>query len=296
VSTLLPQVAVTGATGALGGEVARLLAGAGIEQRLLVRDPERAPQLEGAAAVTCSYGAPAEATRALAGVEVLFMVSASESADRLDQHRSFVDAAAAAGVRHIVYTSFASAAPDAIFTLARDHDATEQHIRRAGLEFTFLRDSFYLDFAEALVGEDGVIRGPAGDGRMAAVARSDIARTAAVVLQDLDAHRHRTYTLTGPEAISLSDVARILSAAQLADGTGAAVTFHDETVPEAYESRRRWGAPDGQNDAWVSTYTAIAAGELERVSEDITLVTGQPPLSLEAWLAARSGSAARPGS
>ena len=92
------------------------------------------------------------------------MVSAAESADRLDQHRTFIDAAAEAGVRHIVYTSFLGAAPDATFTLARDHWVTEEHIRASGLAFTFLRDSFYLDFLPALAGEDGVIRGPAGDG------------------------------------------------------------------------------------------------------------------------------------
>ena len=74
------------------------------------------------------------------------MVSAAEDEDRLGQHRAFVAAAAEAGVRHVVYTSFAAAAPDAVFTLGRDHWATEQAIEEAGLAHTFLRDSFYLDF------------------------------------------------------------------------------------------------------------------------------------------------------
>ena len=74
------------------------------------------------------------------------MVSAAESADRLDEHKAFVDAAAEAGVRHIVYTSFCAAAPDCTFTLGRDHYATEQHIRASGMDWTFLRDNFYLDF------------------------------------------------------------------------------------------------------------------------------------------------------
>jgi NAD(P)H dehydrogenase (quinone) len=290
-SPVLPTLAVTGVTGGLGGAVARLLAAAGLEQRLLVRDLSRAPALRGAVALTCSYGNPVASREALAGVQTLFMVSAAESADRLDQHRTFVDAARSAGVRHIVYTSFAAAAADSIFTLGRDHYATEQHIRAAGLDFTFLRDNFYLDFADELVGEDGVIRGPAADGRMAAVARSDIARTAAVVLQDPTAHRDRTYELTGPEAISLAEVAALLSIAR-----GRPVTFHDETVPEAYASRRKWGAPDWQNDAWVSTYTAIAAGALQHVSEDITTITGQPPLSLAEWLSAQPARTADPGS
>ena len=87
------------------------------------------------------------------------MVSASESADRLDQHFTFVDAAAAAGVRHIIYTSFVNAAPDAIFTLVRDHYATEQRIVDSGMACTFLRDNFYLDFMEPFAGERGLSPG-----------------------------------------------------------------------------------------------------------------------------------------
>ena len=274
-STADPPVAVTGATGLVGGAVAGLLSAAGVRQRLLVRDPVRAPRLPGSTVAPCSYGDQAASLRALNGIETLLMVSGSESADRLEQHRSFVDAARSAGVSHIVYTSFVGAAPDATFTLARDHYATEQHILASGMDHTFLRDNLYLDFFEAMVGEDGIIRGPAGNGRAAAVARADVARTASAVLQDVSAHRNATYELTGPEALSLAEVAAILS-----EERGTEIGYHDETIPEAYQSRRRWGAPDWQNDAWVSTYTAIAAGELAAVSDDIATVTGQPPSSL----------------
>jgi len=140
----LPTLAVTGSTGALGGAVAHELAARGAEQRLLVRSPDRAPDLAGAAVVACSYGDGEAARAALDGVETLLMVSASESAERLREHRSFVDAAAAAGVRHVVYTSFAGAAADSTFTLGRDHWATEQRILERGLTHTFLRDNFYL--------------------------------------------------------------------------------------------------------------------------------------------------------
>ena len=115
------------------------------------------------------------------------MVSASEDVDRLGQHRAFVDAAAAAGVRHVVYTSFQGAAADCTFTLGRDHWATEEALRASGMEHTFLRDSFYADFLP-LMATDGAIRGPAGDGRVAAVARDDVAAVAAVVLADPGAH------------------------------------------------------------------------------------------------------------
>lgn len=274
-----PPIAVTGSTGGVGGAVARQLSAAGVPVRLLVRDPARAPQLPGAQVFRCSYADRDASSRALDGVQTLLMVSASESADRLDQHRAFVDSAAAAGVAHVVYTSFVGASPTCTFTLGRDHHATEQHILAAGLEHTFLRDNFYQDVMPAFVGDDGVLRGPAGDGRAALVARSDVARTAAVVLQDPGAHGNVTYDLTGPEALTLTEVAEQLTAA-----TGRPVRFHSESVPEAYESRRKWGAPDWQNDAWVSTYTAIGAGELAAVSPDVERVTGRRPISLADFL------------
>lgn len=120
-SATSPALAVTGSTGVVGGLVARLLAEAGVSQRLLVRTPPRAAQLPGSIVHRFSYADRAASVAALSRVDTLFMVSASESADRLDQHRAFVDAAAEAGVTHIVYTSFVAAAPDATFTLARDH-------------------------------------------------------------------------------------------------------------------------------------------------------------------------------
>ena len=274
--TDLPDLAVTGATGVLGGMVARQLSDAGFSQRLLVRDPRRAPDLKDARAVAVSYGDPALSRAALEGVKVLFMVSAAEAADRLQQHYAFVDAAAEAGVQHVVYTSFFGAAPDCTFTLGRDHYATEERIRASGMGFTFLRDNFYLDFLPMLAGEDGVIRGPADDGVMAAVAREDIARSAVAVLRDPAVHAGATYDLTGPEDISLAHAAEVLTRA-----TGRTVTYHYETVAEAFASRASYGAPDWQVEAWVSTYTAIAAGELAGATSDVHGLTGQDPMALE---------------
>ena len=272
----LPDLAVTGSTGVLGGMVARQLADAGFSQRLLVRDPRRAPDLTDAPAATVSYGDPVLSRPALEGVKVLFMVSAAEAEDRLQQHYAFVDAAAEAGVQHIVYTSFFGAAPDCTFTLGRDHYATEERIRASGMDFTFLWDNFYLDFLPMLAGEDGVIRGPAGDGVMAAVAREDIARAAVAVLRDPAVHAGATYNLTGPEDISLAHAAEVLT-----HSTGRTVTYHHETVEEAFASRASYGAPAWQVEAWVSTYTAIAAGELAGATSDVHGLTGQDPMALE---------------
>lgn len=270
---------ITGSTGALGRLVARALSERGLEQRLLVRDPARAPGLAGASLARTSYADPELARASLQGVSTLFMVSGAEAEDRLEQHRTFLDAAADAGVEHVVYTSFLGAAADCTFTLGRDHWATEEHVRALGLGHTFLRDSFYLDFLPELVGEDGVIRGPAGDGRVAAVTRADIARSAVAVLTDPAAHRDRTYDLTGPEALSFDEVAALLTA-----HTGRTVTYHDESVEEAYASRLRWPAPQWQYDAWVSTYTAIAAGELSTVTDHVQRLTGRAPTGLASYL------------
>lgn len=269
------MIGVTGSTGELGGRVANRLARLGESQRLIVRDPARAPDLHGSTVMHASYADADIARRTLFGVSTLFMVSGAEAPDRVDQHRTFVDAAAAAGVDHLVYTSFFGAAPDATFTLARDHFATEEHIKASGLRWTFLRDNLYLDFVPLLAGPDGVIRGPAGDGRVAAVARDDIADAAVAILRLPAAHAGRTYELTGPNAFTLAEAAETLSAT-----SGRAVAYHRETLEEAYASRASYGAPRWQVDAWVSTYTAIAAGEMERVTDDVARLTGHPPTSL----------------
>ena len=273
------MIAVTGATGGLGGRVARALAERGVAQRLLVRDASRAPELPDSTVAETTYGDRAAAVAALRGVDTLLMVSAAETAERLDEHRTFVAAAAEAGVRQVVYTSFYGAAPDATFTLARDHWATEEALRDSGMAFTFLRDCFYLDFIPQLVGDDGVIRGPAGAGRVAAVARDDIAAAAVAVLLSPVAHAGATYDLTGPEALTFTEIAEILTA-----HTGRTVTFHDESVEEAYASRRRWEAPPWQYDAWVSTYTAIAHGEMAGVTDHVARLSGRPPIGLAAYL------------
>ena len=274
------MIAVSGVTGGLGGQVARALADAGVAQRMLARSPGNAPDLPGATVEPFDYSDHDLCEAALHGVDTFFFVSGAENEHRLQQHRSVVDAAAAAGVRQVVYTSFVGASSTCTFTLGRDHYATEQAIEASGMAHTFLRDNFYMDLLPYFVGDDGSLRGPAGEGRAAFVARADIARVAAVVLQDPTAHEDRTYNLTGPEALSLAEVANQISTSQ-----GRSVTYVDETEPEAYASRAHYGAPGWQVDAWVSTYTAIRDGELEHVSDDIERLTGRRATSFAELLA-----------
>ncbi len=273
-------IAITGATGHLGGRVALQLAD--LRPTLVVRNATKAPKIDGSRIAIADYGDAANSVRALDGADILFMVPASESTFRTVHHRTFIEAAAAAGVRHIVYTSFLGAGPAAVFTLGRDHADAETAIRASGLAFTILRNNFYSDLLPYFADDDGVIRGPAGEGRVAAVARSDVADVAAVILRDTAAHAGKTYELTGPEALTL---------AQVAERAGRALNrplrYQRETVEEAYASRARYGAEQWQLDAWVSTYTAIAEGETERVSDDVERVTGLPSRSIEQALAGR---------
>lgn len=275
------MIALTGATGRIGGRVAQRLATKGVPLRLLVRDPDRAPKLPGATAVVAPFADGDAVRTALTGVETAFMVSASESSDRVDQHLAFVDAAAAAGVRHLVYLSFQGASADSTFTFARDHAVTETAIRDSGMAWTFLRDSFYADFMPGLVGDDGVIRGPGGDGRVAVVGQDDIADAAAAVLAEPAAHAGRTYTLTGPTALSFNEIASIVG-----ESEGRDVTYVGETLEAARASRAPYGAPDWEVAGWISTYTAVAAGEHAEVTGDVESLTGHPATSLREVLRA----------
>jgi uncharacterized protein YbjT (DUF2867 family) len=274
-------IGVTGATGGLGGRVARRLAGRGVAQRLVVRDAARAPRLDRAEVAEATYGDGEAMRRALDGVATLLLVSASEDRERVKLHTTTVEAAVAAGVGRVVYTSFFGAAPDCTFTFGRDHWHTEEALKASGLRSTFLRDNLYIDFLPLMAGADGVIRGPGGNGRAAVVARDDIADAAVAVLLADDPARHdgRGYDMTGPEALTLAEVAEELSRV-----AGRPITYQEETIEEAYASRASYGAPDWEVDGWVSTYTAIANGDLERVSGDLEALAGHPPIRLAQFL------------
>lgn len=277
-------VVVTGASGRIGRRLAYRLAAEGAQQRLVVRSPDRAPDLPGTEteiALSPGYADVASMRAAFAGAGTVFLVSARESADRVTEHRAAVDAAVDAGVQRIVYLSFMGAAPDATFTFARDHWATEEHIRASGLRFTFLRDCLYHDAIAHLVGEDGVIRGPAGDGRVASVAHDDVADVATGVLLDAREHVHdgETYDVTGPTASTLTEAAEVLSMA-----TGRAITYLPETLDEAYASRARFDAEPWEVDGWVSSYAAIASGELAEPSSVVQRLSGRPAQSFSEWL------------
>jgi NAD(P)H dehydrogenase (quinone) len=284
-------IGVTGATGALGGRVAGQLAATGkVPLRLVVRDAARAPKLAGAEVVENPGGySDGERLRtALTGVDTLYLVSAAEAENRLDQHFTAVDAAVAAGVRRIVYTSFVGARPDAAFTLVRQHAATEDRIAATGVRHTFLRHNMYADFVPFFATpEDGraVIAAPAGEGRTGFVSRDDLADVAtAVLLRDEDELAGRALDVTGPEAITLAEAAEILT-----EITGRPTAYRDQTVEEAWATRRPSGHPDWEVEGWVTSYLAIAAGELSSVTDVVPRLTDHPALSVAEHLRRHPG-------
>jgi uncharacterized protein YbjT (DUF2867 family) len=282
-------IALTGTTGNVGGKVLARLGG---EHVLIGRDVSKLPvgaaaagdvQAQGHDRRQAAYGDTDAMTTALAGVDTLFFVSGRESAARLDEHLSVVDAAVAAGVDRIVYLSFLGNSADSVFTLGRHHFFTEQRILASGLEFTFLRDSLYQDFLPFMADAAGVIRGPAGDGRVSAVSSDDVADVAAAVLRAAEAgdtrHDGAAYSLTGPAALTLDEVAATLAAV-----SAHPVTYVRETEAEAYASREKFGAPAFEVEGWVTSYQAIAAGEVSAVSDDVERVAGHPPQSFAGFL------------
>jgi NAD(P)H dehydrogenase (quinone) len=276
-----PVIAVTGASGRLGSRVARRLAERGAATRLLGRDPARLPQVPGSAAgPAVEYGDGESMRRGCEGAGTLFLVSGRETKGRVREHMAAVDAAVAAGVERIVYVSFLGASPEATFTFARDHWHTEEYIRASTLRYTFLRDSLYLAALVEMTGPDGVIRGPAGQGRVSAVAHDDVADAAAAVLLD-EGHDSATYDLTGPSAVTLAEFA-----AELATATGREIRYEPESEEEAYASRAGYGAEAWEVEGWVSSYLAIAAGELAAVSDAVPRLTDHPARSVAEFLRA----------
>ena len=269
------MIGITGVTGKLGSYVADLVDQQGISSIHLARSPERAKVYASAEIRKMVYANTPEVVEALKGIDVLLMVSARENPERVEEHKSFLDAAKLAGVQHIVYTSFYGADEKATFTLSRDHAQTEAYIKKLGFTYTFLRDNFYLDFFIDIALENGEIRGPAGRGRVSAVARKDTSRVAAEILLNPKEWENQTLNLTGPEDLSMEEIVGLLS-----KESGKTIAYVDESVEEAYESRKKWPAQTWEYDAWVSTYTAIKAGEQAGVSTDVEKVLGRPAMNL----------------
>ncbi len=304
------MIAITGATGKLGAKVASLLEKSGVNQRLIVRDAGRAPRLKNSEiAQVSSYGDAPAMKKALSGVKTLFLISAHDSMgaaqqafkkglpppryDRLQEQIIAIDAAIAAGVSRIVYLSFLNAAEDAVFVLNREHFRTEQYIRKTGIAFTFLRPCLYMENAPLRVSSEGIIKAPAGNGKVAWVTRDDIADTAAAVLTR-KGHEGHTYNVTGPEALTMDETAAKISKASgksiryIAQTPEETRALHNASGMDKLEAERRaltgQGLDDYEVEIWVTHYLQIAAGALDVVSDAVLRITGHKAQSLEEYL------------
>jgi len=272
------MILVTGGSGWIGRRVGELLGEQGAPLRLMARDTGKVTPPPGAEAVQGDYADPASLDAAFRGVESAFIVSGyAREGERAKLHGHAISAASRAGVRKIVYLSFQGASPSSQFPMARDHYRTEQSLLASGVPFVALRDNLYTDILPHLFDAEGVVRGPAGDGRMAFVAREDVAQTvAAALVQRVDGNQ--ILDVTGPESLTFDDVADRLSAR-----TGRHLRYERESVEEGRRWRAASGAPDWEVDTWLGSYLAAAAGELADVSDTVQRLTGRPPMTLEQY-------------
>ena len=270
------MILVSGATGNVGGRAAELLAAKGLPLRLLVRDPDCAPQLPGAEVAIGDYADEHTMARALRGIETAFFVSATAPpGERADLHKRAFDAAKGAGVGHVVYLSLQGAAPDSSYPYSRDHWRSERALKETGLSHTILRNGKYAERILAMLGEDGAVRGPADDGRVAWITQEDSARMVAAILENPPGG---VVEVTGPDALTLDETMAILSSV-----VDRWLSFAEETAENTRGRALIKGEPEWRADLLAGEYKAIADGDHARVTDAFQRFVGEPPRPFWRW-------------
>jgi uncharacterized protein YbjT (DUF2867 family) len=270
-------ILVTGATGNTGRAVVDALIERGAPVRAMARtEADRGKLPAGVEVVIADFNNTAAVAAALDGAERAYLVTpSSEQAE--EQQKQFADLAAKAGTRHLVVLSQLGSEEHSPVRFLRYHAAVEQHVRDLGIGYTFLRPNLYfqglLTFAGP-ISASGKFFAPIGDARVSAVDVRDIAAVAAVALTE-EGHEGATYTLTGPEAITHSQMAGALTAA-----LARAVTFVD-VPPDAFADSIRDLLPPWQIDGLLEDYGHYRRGEAEAVSPAIDEITGTAPRGIE---------------
>lgn len=239
------SIVVTGATGALGRLVVEhlLTTVPASEVAAVVRDKEKAAGLaaKGVELRIADYDRPETLAGAFRSGDRVLLISGNAVGSRIAQHTAVIDAAKAAGVAQLAYTGILGG-PDADFTLADEHRATEQLILDSGLPYTFLRNGWYTENRTenlAPVLAHGAVVGSAGDGRIAYASRDDYAAAAAVVLTG-EGHLNRAYELSGDTALSYADYAAVVAKA-----TGKEIVHNDVPAAVHQEILTGAGLPEG---------------------------------------------------
>ncbi len=269
------MILVTGATGSNGTELVKLLSKRGATVRAMVRDPSKAshfaniPNVE---PVVADFDKPDTIETALRGAQSAFLVTNStEKAEA--QQLAFVRVAAKVGLAHVVKLSQFAADKNSPVRFLRYHAKVEEEIIHSGTPYTFLRPNLYmqglLNFADT-IREKGSFFVSAGDSEVSVVDVRDIAAVASTVLTE-PGHAGKTYTVTGPEALSHADMANALS-----HSTGKKIEFVDVPPDAMRDALTGLGMPVWQADGLVEDYAHYRRGEAATLSGDVEQITGRP--------------------
>jgi uncharacterized protein YbjT (DUF2867 family) len=273
------RILVTGATGNTGAAVLQQLEKRGAIVRAMVRSTKDAARLPttSATVVTGNFDDPRSLETALNGVTRAYLVTPS-SPDAEAQQMRFAELAAAAGVAHLVKLSQFAADQASPVRFLRYHAAVERRIRELGIGFTFLRPNLYFQGLLAfqpMIAAQGQFVAPIGDARVSAVDVRDIAAMAALTLTE-DGHDGKTYTITGPAAVTHTEMANALSKA-----IGRPVAFMDVPSDAFAGALKAAGVPPWQVDGLVEDYAHYARGEAATISPHVRAVTGVDPRDVD---------------
>lgn len=274
------MIAITGATGQLGQHVLEnLLTTVPAGQVVaIVRNPAKAESLsqKGVVVRQADYSDEAALTAALQGVDKLLLISSSEVGQRAVQHRNVINAAKAAGVKFIAYTSLLHADTSPL-GLADEHIATEKMLADSGIAYALLRNGWYtenyLASAPAAL-EHGVFIGAAGEGKIASATRADYAAAAARVISE-EGHAGKVYELAGDEGWTLSQLA-----AELEKQSGKKVVYQNLNEADFAAALKGVGLPAGLADMLADSDAGAAKGGLFDDSHTLSALLGRPTTSL----------------
>ncbi|MGY9523071.1 SDR family oxidoreductase [Citrobacter freundii] len=274
------MIAITGATGQLGQHVIESLLKTVPASQIvaIVRNPAKATALsqQGITVRQADYSDEAAFTTALQGIDKLLLISSSEVGQRAPQHRNVINAAKAAHVKFIAYTSLLHADTSPL-GLADEHVATEQMLAESGIAYVLLRNGWYtenyLASAPAAL-EHGVFIGAAGEGKIASATRADYAAAAARVISE-DGHAGKTYELAGDAGWTLSQLA-----AELAKQSGKKVVYQNLSEADFAAALKGLGLPAGLADMLADSDTGASKGGLFDDSHTLSKLIGRPTTSL----------------
>ncbi|MFL4910416.1 SDR family oxidoreductase [Streptomyces sp. MMS24-I2-30] len=275
------SIVVTGASGQLGRLTVEALLRRGVPASDIVatgRDTTRIEEFadRGVVVRRADFAAPDSLAAAFAGADRLLLVSTTTVDERVANHCRAIDAAAAAGVSLVAYTSM-SHADTATTVLAATHRATEELLRQRGVPGVLLRNSWYLENYTGqlpLVLRNGAVVGSAGQGRISAATRADYAEAAAVVLTT-EGHAGKVYELGGDEAFTLTGLAAAISAA-----TGRQITYTDLPADELVRVLTGAGLPAELAEVLADADLGMSRDELLTTSGDLHRLLGRPATSL----------------